>query len=183
MSGGAIIAPRNAGELDSSLAGMCTLELGLHNAILTFMYTAVHSTRREIKGFKFNLMVPVKNPLFCAFLLVFVWPYIWRHGTPRQKEVYTYLFTRIGPVIMRDLADKLDPAIYVKIKPSWDDLQRHSRIVEIMNSTGESHVDWVQESLGFRNGPDEYNGDRYRSDGSLMPFYMPYSSDRTIVFL
>lgn len=147
------------------------------------MYTAVHSTRREIKRFKFNLMIPVRNPLFCALLLVFVWPHVWRRGTPRQKEVYTYLFASVGPVVMHDLKDKLDPTLYAKIKPSWDDLQRHARIADEMRLTPNVDVDWVQNILGFRGDPDEYKGVYYLSNGRPLTLSPPYSTNRAIILL
>ncbi|KIY65371.1 hypothetical protein CYLTODRAFT_424418 [Cylindrobasidium torrendii FP15055 ss-10] len=73
MSGSAIIAPKDAGEVDSSLAGI-----------------SIHSTQTEIQRFNYNLMIPVKNPLFRALLLVFVWPHVWRCGTPRQGGLHTF---------------------------------------------------------------------------------------------
>ncbi|KIY61674.1 hypothetical protein CYLTODRAFT_427419 [Cylindrobasidium torrendii FP15055 ss-10] len=166
MSGGAIVAPKDAGESDSSLAGI-----------------SVHSTQIEIKRFGFNLMVPVNNPLFCALLLVFVWPHIWRYGTPRQKEIYANLFEDVGSVVMRDLTDKLDPMLYSKIKPSWDDLQRHALIADDMNTKGTLDVDWIEDIPGFRGDPDEYKGVCYMPNGSPSAQFPPYSTDRSIVYL
>lgn len=151
--------------------------------MLTCLHTAVHSKRSEIKRFKFNLMIPVNNPLFCALLLVFVWPHIWRHGTPRQKEVYTHLFASVGPMVMSDLEDKLDPVVYAEIKPSWDDLQRHARIAYKMEPENKFDMDWVQDIPGFCGDPDEYKGARYGRDGDLLPSPLLYSSRRTFILL
>ncbi|KIY65372.1 hypothetical protein CYLTODRAFT_492392 [Cylindrobasidium torrendii FP15055 ss-10] len=165
MSGGAIIAPKDAGEVDSSLAGM-----------------SLHSTRSEIKTLNYNLMIPVKNPLFCTLLLVFVWPYVWKCGTPRQKEVYAKLFASVGPVVMYDLADKLDSTFYAQIKPSWDDLLRHSRFVSLM-SPSEPNVDRVDDIPGFPCDPDEYDGVNYLPDGRPLPMPPPYPINNNIVYL
>ncbi|KIY61675.1 hypothetical protein CYLTODRAFT_447608 [Cylindrobasidium torrendii FP15055 ss-10] len=166
MSGGAIIAYKDAGEVDSSLAGM-----------------SVHSTREEIKSLHYNLMIPITNPLFCALLLVFVWPHIWECGTPRQKEVYTELLASVGPIVMCDLTDKLDSVLYAKIKPSWDDLQRHFGLVHAMSSASKVNVDWVQGISDFHDDPNKYTGVRYMPNGSPCIWPRPYSPNKAIVLL
>ncbi|KIY61673.1 hypothetical protein CYLTODRAFT_209847 [Cylindrobasidium torrendii FP15055 ss-10] len=145
--------------------------------------TAVHSTQTEIKKLNYNLMIPVKNPLFCALLLVFVWPHIWRWGTSRHKEVYARLFASVGPVVMHDLTDRLDATLYAQIKPSWDDLQRHARLTYVMKSISKPDVDWIEEIPGFCGDPDEYKGVFYTPSGSPMTFPPPFSMDNGVTYL